>query len=88
MKVEVDRSMCVGHAQCSAICPAVFANDELGYAVVVGDGTVAPEDEEGVELAVDSCPEQAIRVTDSTSAQPVPMLTAPAAATASRRSWS
>ena len=25
MKVEVDRSMCVGHAQCMAICPAVFA---------------------------------------------------------------
>jgi ferredoxin len=64
MRVEVDRSMCVGHAQCMAICPAVFGSDELGYAVVIGDGTVAPEHEEGVELAVDSCPEQAITVTD------------------------
>ena len=25
VKVEVDRSMCVGHAQCSAICPTVFS---------------------------------------------------------------
>jgi ferredoxin len=63
VKVEVDRSMCVGHAQCSAICPAVFGSDELGYAFVIGDGEVAPEHEEGVELAVDSCPEQAIRAT-------------------------
>jgi len=64
VKVEVDRSMCVGHAQCSAICPTVFANDELGYAVVAGDGTVAPADEEDAQLAVDSCPEQAIAIVD------------------------
>ena len=64
MKVEVDRSMCVGHAQCSAICPTVFSNDELGYAVVAGDGTVAAEDEEDAQLAVDSCPEQAIAIVD------------------------
>jgi ferredoxin len=64
VKVEVDRGMCVGHAQCTAICPAVFASDELGYAVVIGDGTVPPEHEGSVELAADSCPEQAIRVAD------------------------
>jgi ferredoxin len=64
VKVEVDRSMCVGHAQCQAICPAVFGSDELGYAVVIGDGTVPPEHEEAAELAVDSCPEQAIRTGD------------------------
>ncbi len=64
VKVEVDRSMCVGHAQCSAICPTVFSNDELGYAVVAGDGTVAAADEEDAQLAVDSCPEQAIAVVD------------------------
>lgn len=64
MKVEVDRGMCVGHAQCQAICPAVFGSDELGYAVVIGDGTVPPEHEQAAELAVDSCPEQAIRLSD------------------------
>jgi ferredoxin len=62
MKVEVDRAACVGHAQCQAICPAVFASDELGYAVVVGDGTVPPEHEDAAQAAADSCPEQAIGV--------------------------
>ena len=62
MRVGVDRSMCVGHAQCSAICPAVFSNDERGYAVVAGDGEVPAGEEEAAQLAVDSCPEQAISV--------------------------
>jgi ferredoxin len=62
MRVAVDRTMCVGHAQCTAICPAVFGSDELGYAVVVGDGTVAPVDEADARLAAASCPEQAITV--------------------------
>lgn len=62
MRVSVDRSMCVGHAQCSAICPSVFGNDEMGYAVVVGDGTVDPADEDDARLAVESCPEQAISI--------------------------
>jgi ferredoxin len=62
MKAAVDRAMCVGHAQCSAICPSVFSSDEMGYAVVAGDGTVAPEDEDDALLAAESCPEQAISV--------------------------
>jgi ferredoxin len=56
--------MCVGHAQCSAVCPSVFSNDEMGYAVVLGDGDVPAGDEEAAQLAVDSCPEQAISVVD------------------------
>ncbi len=63
MRVEVDRGACVGHAQCLAICPAVFASDELGYAVVIGDGTVPAGHEEDAQEAADSCPELAIRVT-------------------------
>ena len=62
MKVEIDSSMCVGHAQCSAICPSVFSNDELGYAILVGDGTVPEGDEADALEAVESCPEQAISV--------------------------
>jgi ferredoxin len=65
VKVVLDRSACVGHAQCSAICPAVFANDELGYAVLLAGGVVPPEAEDDAQLAVDSCPEQAIGVAES-----------------------
>jgi ferredoxin len=64
VKVSLDRAACVGHAQCSAICPAVFSNDELGYAVLLGEGVVPSEAEEDAQLAVDSCPEQAIHVAE------------------------
>jgi ferredoxin len=64
MKVAIDSSMCVGHAQCSAICPSVFGNDELGYAVLIGDGTVDPADEPDARDAVASCPERALSVVD------------------------
>jgi ferredoxin len=65
VKVAIDREACVGHAQCSAICPSVFGNDEYGYAVLVlPDGSVPAGDEEDAVLAVDSCPEQALSVTE------------------------
>jgi ferredoxin len=64
VKVAVDPSMCVGHAQCSAICPSVFGNDEFGYAVVIGDGTVEEADRADAADAVASCPEQAISIVE------------------------
>jgi ferredoxin len=65
VKVAVDSSACVGHAQCSAICPSVFTNDELGYAVLIDDGVVPLGDEDAAQLAVASCPEQAISLVDA-----------------------
>ena len=43
----------------------MFTNDELGYAVLLADGVVPPEAEDDAQLAVDSCPEQAIRVSEN-----------------------
>jgi ferredoxin len=62
VKVAIDSSTCVGHAQCSAICPSVFGNDEFGYAVLVSDGNVDPADAADARDAVDSCPEQALSI--------------------------
>ena len=62
MKVALDRDMCVGHAQCSAICPSVFGSDEFGYAVLVTNGDVPEGDEADARLAVESCPEVALSV--------------------------
>ena len=62
MRVSLDRSMCVGHAQCATICPTVFGSDERGYAVLVSGGEVPSGHEQGARSAVDSCPEQAISV--------------------------
>ena len=62
MRVAIDRAMCVGHAQCSAICPSVFTSDDEGFSQLVGDGAVPRNDEDAAQLAVDSCPEQAISI--------------------------
>jgi ferredoxin len=64
VRVAADRSACVGHAQCSAVCPSVFGNDELGYVVLHDDGRVPPGDEDDARLAVDSCPERALAVVE------------------------
>ena len=63
MKVQVDMDRCEGHGRCYALAPTVFEPDEIGNAVVLGDGTVAPADERQAELAAANCPEQAITIT-------------------------
>ncbi len=62
MRVRVDLEKCQGHGRCYALAPTVFESDDLGNAVVLGDGTVAPGEEEAARLAVDNCPEFAIEV--------------------------
>lgn len=60
MKVRVDPQLCVGHNRCLAVAPELFDADDEGYASAIGDGTVAPGQEEDAEIAVENCPEQAI----------------------------
>jgi len=42
----------------------VFSNDEMGYAILQAEGVVPAGSEEDAQLAVDSCPEQAIRIAE------------------------
>lgn len=60
MDVTIDDGKCQGHGRCYALAPMVFAPDDIGQGTVVGDGQVAPADEERARLAVANCPEQAI----------------------------
>jgi ferredoxin len=60
VRVTVDSVKCQGHQVCGAMMPGVFGCDELGYAVVLGDGRVQPT--EDLDLVVHNCPEQAISV--------------------------
>jgi ferredoxin len=62
MNVGVDRTRCQGHNRCLAIAPDLFDIDDAGYAVVIGDGAVGPDQAEDAELAADNCPEQAISI--------------------------
>ena len=64
MQVVIDDEKCQGHGRCYALAPTVFDPDDLGQGTVVGDGTVAPADEEKARLAAANCPELAITVVE------------------------
>jgi ferredoxin len=60
VRVTVDSDRCQGHQVCGAMMPGLFGCDELGYAVVLGDGHAQSTDD--LDLVVNNCPEQAISV--------------------------
>jgi ferredoxin len=60
VRVTVDAEKCQGHARCYALAPMLFTIDEYGQSSVVGDGTVAPGDEDAARLAIANCPELAV----------------------------
>ena len=62
MKVHIDPGLCQGHGRCYDLSPGVFGEDDEGYGRVLGDGTVSPQAEHAARLAVLSCPEQAIEL--------------------------
>ena len=59
MKVRLEESRCVGHAQCYAVDPNQFPIDESGYSTLE-EHDVRPEDEQVVRDGVASCPEMAL----------------------------
>lgn len=59
MKVRVDNSKCMGHAQCFAVSPELFPIDESGYSNLQ-PREVRPEDEQATRDGVHACPERAL----------------------------
>lgn len=59
MRLHLDSSKCEAHGLCYSRAPQLFDSDDEGYAVLI-----QPEPEEKdrsfAELAVQTCPEQAI----------------------------
>jgi ferredoxin len=64
VKIRLDSQACQGHGRCYALAPRLFDCDDEGYAVLLIDGEVAPEDEHAARLAAESCPEYAITIED------------------------
>lgn len=62
MRVRVDEERCEGHGRCYALAPELFEPDEIGNAVVVGDGVVPAGSEDRARLAAENCPERAVTV--------------------------
>jgi ferredoxin len=63
VKVRLEKSRCVGHAQCYAVDPNLFPIDESGYSTLEERG-VRPEDEQLTRDGVASCPEMALILED------------------------
>jgi ferredoxin len=65
MRVEADRSLCMGAGMCALNAPEVFDQDEEEGLVVVLDAEPPAERRNAVRDAVNLCPASAIRfVTD------------------------
>jgi ferredoxin len=64
MRISIDSEKCQGHNRCYALAPDLIDVDDLGMAVVIGDGNIAPDQEAKGRLLVANCPEYAISLID------------------------
>lgn len=67
-KVEVIREKCISAGSCEALAPNVFQLDEEGIAVVVSQDGDSDEDK---LLGAQSCPTNAVIVTDTETGEQV-----------------
>ncbi|MEU4344568.1 ferredoxin [Nocardia sp. NPDC023852] len=61
MKIIADRAICEGHGMCEALAPDVFRVGDDGIVVPLADA-VSASGHAVIELAVDTCPVQALRL--------------------------
>jgi ferredoxin len=61
VRLQVDNSVCQGHARCNAVAPEVFELDDLGY-VATPSGEVPSGLEAQAAKGVAACPERALTV--------------------------
>ena len=62
MRVWIDPDLCQGHARCASLVPELFDIDDEGYGFVRPGCEHVPESDLQALLAVDNCPEQAIKL--------------------------
>jgi ferredoxin len=60
MRLRLDSDACQGHGRCYTLAPGLFESDDEGYAVLLVDGELPPDQLEAAQLAVDNCPEFAL----------------------------
>lgn len=60
MRIRLDRTVCDGFGVCAKHASDYFALDDWGYAALIGDGRVPPEDRDAVMRALLDCPAHAI----------------------------
>jgi len=66
MRVRVDAHLCSGQGRCYVVSPKLFTADDEGYCAERGsDWEVPPGLEDAARLAMESCPEGAINLSDT-----------------------
>lgn len=71
MKVWVDSGRCQGHTLCSMIAPDSFRLSDIDGSASAISELVPADQQDRVREAAQSCPEQAIVITDETSRETV-----------------
>lgn len=66
MKVWVDSERCQGHTLCAMIAPNSFQLSDIDGSSSAVNEEVPTDEEDQVREAAQSCPEQAINITDET----------------------
>ena len=67
MRITIDRETCIGSGNCVHWLPAVFDQDDEGYAIVL-DPTAADDDK--IREAARNCPTRSIILEDGPAAPP------------------
>jgi len=67
VRIHIDEAKCQGHGRCYALAPDLVEADDLGNGREIGDGTVAPHQEQDARKAAQNCPEQAVLLDESGS---------------------
>lgn len=62
LRIQVDSERCQGHNRCYAIAPELVEIDDYGNSRAKRDGIVPPALEEKARLAMQNCPEHAVRL--------------------------
>jgi ferredoxin len=65
MKITVDAAVCSGQGRCYVVAPDMFSPDDEGFCAERGETLEVPGGQERLaKLAVDSCPEGAISLSE------------------------
>ena len=62
MRIHLDSERCKGHGRCYTLADDLFGYDDDGYATVLVEGDLTPDQVEKAQLAAANCPEYAITV--------------------------
>jgi ferredoxin len=63
MKIVIDGRLCTGHGRCYAMVGSLFHADDRGNGVAT-NAELDPTSLAEAQIAVDSCPEQAITIVE------------------------